>query len=443
MLGISIKRRILLLALSAITLAWLAAAAFTYFDARHELEEMLDAHLTQSAALLLAQSSHEIEEIETEHAPLLHRYARHISFQIWEDGERLLLHSANAPQTPLGTQQQGFSERSIDGERWRVFSAWNESGDLLVQVAERAAVRNAIARNIAGNLLQPLWLALPLLALLLWLAVAHGLRPLHRLTRSIEQQQPGQLEPLQTVNAPIEVMPLIERLNLLFGRIRSLLDNERRFTANAAHELRTPVAAIKAQLQVARAAHEDHERSHALDGAIQGCDRATHLIAQMLTLARLETADTASMTDCPLRALAAQAIADIAPRALDQGVQLELAEGEELSVRGLPALLGVLLRNLLDNAVRYSAPGTLVRVEIARVAGRSSLSVSDNGPGVPAAELERIVEPFYRIPGSTASGSGLGLSIVQRIAAIHEAEFQLQNGPDGRGLQVRVMFRLP
>lgn len=441
--GSSIKRRILLLALAAIALAWLAAAALTYRDARHELRELLDAHLAQSASLLLAQSSHEIEEIETEHAPLLHRYARHISFQVWEEGDKLLLHSANAPPTHLGSREQGYSDRTIDGEGWRVFSAWDESGELLVHVAERVSVRDTIARGITGNLLLPLLLTLPLLALLLWLAVNSGLRPLQRLTQHIEQQRPDQLEPLETARAPREVLPLIERLNNLFERIRSLLANERRFTANAAHELRTPIAAIKAQLQVATGARDDAERDHALDGAIQGCDRATHLIEQLLTLARLESVDTAAMADCALRALASQAIAELAPGALDRGVELELADGEELTVRGLPTLLGVLLRNLLDNAVRHTPAGTTVRVAVTRVDGHACLSVSDDGPGVAPEELDKLGQAFYRLSGTTASGSGLGLSIARRIAQIHGAELQLQAGPGGRGLELRVMFRLP
>ena len=443
MLGTSIKRRILLLALAAIALAWIATAALTYRDARHELRELLDAHLAQSASLLLAQSSHEIEEIETEHAPLLHRYARHISFQVWEDGDKLLLHSVNAPPTHLGLKEQGYSDRVIEGELWRVFSAWSTSGDLLVHVAERVSVRDAIARSITANLLFPLLLTLPLLALLLWLAVNSGLRPLQRLTRQIEQQRPDQLEPLETTAAPREVQPLIQRLDILFERIRNLLDNERRFTANAAHELRTPIAAIKAQLQVAQGARLDSDRDHALNGAIQGCDRATYLIEKLLTLARLESADSAAMSDCPLRELAGRCIAELAPGALDRGVELELEEGEELAVRGLPTLLGVLARNLIDNAIRHTPSGTKVRVAVSRVDAHACLSVCDDGPGVAPDELDKLGQAFYRLSGTTASGSGLGLSIVRRIAQIHNADLRLQAGPGGRGLEVRVLFRLP
>lgn len=443
LLGTSIKRRILLLTLTAIALTWLAAAALTYQDAKRELGDMLDAHLAQAASLLLTQSAHEIDEIETEHTPLLHPYARHITFQVWEDGRDLRLHSTNAPQTPLGTNIQGYSDKVINGKRWRVFSAWDQSGELLIHVAEQAAVRDALARSIAGNLLEPLWLALPLLAILLWLAVSHGLRPMAQLTRSIEDQQPDHLEPLDIASAPTEVLPLIGRLNRLFGRISKLLENERRFTANAAHELRTPVAAIKAQAQVARGAQTEAEREHALAGAILGCDRATHLIEQLLTLARLESIDTGSMTDCRLHALAREVLAEMAPSALDHGVQLELVQGEEINVNGMPTLLSAMLRNLIDNAVRYTPSGTEVCVDISLDHDMPCIRISDNGPGLSPSELEKVSQPFYRVPGSTASGSGLGLSIVQRIAEIHGAEFRLQANPAGHGLQAIIMFRLP
>jgi len=261
----SLKQRLLALALTAITLVWLGAAAFTYLDAREEFDEVLDAHLAQAASLLVVQATHEIDELETEHAPLLHKYARRVAFQVWEKGQQLRLHSANAPQQPLANRERGFSDNTIDGKRWRVFSTWDESGEYLIHVAERTDVREELARDIAGNLLRPMWFSLPLLALLLWIAVLRGLRPLDKLAREVEQREPDNLAALDASTAPREVVPLIERLNRLFVRIEASMQKERRFTADAAHELRTPVAAIKAQAQVARAATGEAERIHALD----------------------------------------------------------------------------------------------------------------------------------------------------------------------------------
>ena len=438
----SLKQRLLVLALTAITLVWLGAAAFTYHNAREEFDEVLDAHLAQAAALLVVQSSHDLDELETEHAPLLHKYARRVAFQVWDKGHQLRLHSANAPQQPLANEERGFSDHTIDGHHWRVFSTWNESAEYLIQVAERADVRDELARGIAGNMLKPLFISLPLLALLLWIAVARGLRPLDKLTREVEQRAPDNLAALDASSAPREVVPLIERLNRLFTRIEASMQKERRFTADAAHELRTPVAAIKAQAQVAKAASSEAERNHALDNAILGCDRAAHLIEQLLTLARIDTLGNDVTEVCQLRAVAAEVIAAIAPAALSQHVRLELTEGAEVEVRCNPVLIRILLRNLIDNAVRHTQPGTSVWVSITNQQGLACLSVNDNGPGIPEAELARVSERFYRPIGTSASGSGLGLSIVNRIAEIHGASLQIAPQISGAGLSVTVVFKL-
>ena len=435
----SLKQRLLLLVLGAVTLVWAGTVAFSYFDARHELNEVLDAHLAQASTLLIAQASPELDDLAGEHTPLLHKYSRNIAFQVWEKGSELKLHSANAPSVPLGQTTQGFSNSLIEGQRWRVFSVWDNSGELLIHVAERQDLREALAREISGNLLLPLWLTLPVLAVLLWLVVAASLRPLVSLTHAVASRQPDNLAPLPC-NAPREVVPLIERLNHLFIRIGKLIENERRFTADAAHELRTPIAAIKAQVQVAQGANTSAERDHALDNALQGCQRATHLITQLLTLARLESSANAVLQPCDLRALATDVMADSAPEAISSGIQLELQEGENCYVQGLPVLLGILLRNVLDNALRYTPAGTLVQVAIFRQGTHVCLQIQDNGGGLSSEELGKITQRFYRPLGSRASGSGLGLSIVQRIADIHQATLQLANTSDGKGLCVTLLF---
>ena len=437
----SLKQRLLVLALAAITLVWLGATAFTYHDAREEFDEVLDAHLAQAAALLVVQATHELDELETEHTPLLHKYARRVAFQVWEKGQQLRLHSANAPQQPLASRERGFSDNIIDGKRWRVFSTWDESGEYLIHVAERSDVREELARDIAGNLMRPLWFSLPLLALLLWIAVMRGLRPLDKLAREVEQREPDNLAALDASTAPREVVPLIERLNRLFTRIEASMQKERRFTADAAHELRTPVAAIKAQAQVARGASGEAERIHALDNAILGCDRAAHLIDQLLTLARVDTLDRSMAEPCRLRDIGAETIAALAPAALETGVQLELLADNDTTVNGNPGLLRVLLRNLIDNSVKHTAPGTTVQVNIADEHGTVCLSVSDNGPGIPEQERARVLERFYRPLGTQASGSGLGLSIVKRIAEVHDATLQMLPVSEGQGLRVTVRFK--
>jgi two-component system sensor histidine kinase QseC len=308
-------------------------------------------------------------------------------------------------------------------------------------VAELTKDRDELARDIAGNLLKPLLFSLPLLAFLLWVAVARSLRPLVRLTSEVEQREPDNLAPLDAGSAPREVVPLIDRLNKLFVRIDASLQKERRFTADAAHELRTPVAGIKAQAQVARGALNEVDRVHALDNAILGCDRAAHLIDQLLTLARIDTLDETGTEPCLLKNIASEVIAAIAPTALSQNVRLELKDGDDVKVRGNPVLLRIMLRNLIDNAVRHTGAGTTVEIKVRQEHGQSCLSVTDNGPGIPEAELERVAERFYRPAGTSASGSGLGLSIVKRIAEIHAASLQLAKAENGTGLSITVVFK--
>lgn len=437
---LSLRQRLLLLVLSATSVVWLGAALLTYHDTREEVNELLDAHLVQIASLLVAQSLHELGEIEPDNTPLIDD-PMHVAFQVWENGQTLRLHSTNIPESPLTTSEKGFSDTLIDGQKWRVFSAWDGSHKFLIHVAELADVRERVANAIASNLLLPLLVSLPLLAFLLWIAVTRGLLPLVKLTREVARREPDNLVPLNTETAPREVVPLIEHLNHLFGRMEVSLLKERRFTADAAHELRTPVAAIKAQAQVAQAATAMEERMHSINNVIQGCDRAARLIDQLLTLARVDALDDSATEQCQLREIASGVIATIAPAALEKGVRIELMEGSEVAVRGNPGLLLIMLRNLIDNAVRHTTSGTVVKVDIANAQGESCLSVSDNGPGIPEEEREKVMERFYRPLGTQASGSGLGLSIVKRIAEVHDATLQMMPVSEGRGLRVMVCFR--
>jgi two-component system sensor histidine kinase QseC len=431
----SLQARLLALALGATAVVWGATVAITWVDAREEIDEVMDAHLAQAAALLIVQLGEEIEDIELEHAPTLHRDARAVAFQIWAHGRRLRLHSANAPSTRLGPRREGFSDRTIDGQRWRVFTAWDRSRDYLVHVGERRELRDALARRVVVGIVAPLLVALPLLALLLWLAVRRGLRPLPQLAGEVGRRQPDSLAPLE-VRAPREVVPLIDQLNRLFGRIAASLERERRFTADAAHELRTPVAAIKAQAQVAQLAADPAPREHALAQVVAAADRAGRLVEQLLQLTRLESGASPAFSACALRPLARDVLAELAPQAIARQVALELDDGPEATVSGVPELLGALLRNLVDNGLRHGA--TRVRVRIAPSPGGATLAVVDDGPGIPAAERDAVLQRFHRLPTAGAGGSGLGLSIAQRIADIHGARLELSAGDGGRGLRVAV-----
>ena len=433
----SLKRRLLVALLAAVALVWLATAIYSYFDTRHEINRLLDAHLAQSASMIVAQVGNELEEIDLEHAPALDERARRVAFQIWERGDVLRLHSANAPQERLSPREEGFSRVTIGGKGWRVFSTWDAKRRFLVQVGERDEARGEIAASVARNLLVPLAFALPALGLFAWLSIARALKPLRALGQQVEAREPDNLGALAAEDAPAEVVPLVRSLDALFGRVGRLIERERRLTADAAHELRTPLAALKVQAQVALGAAEDDARRRALENVVAGCDRGARVVEQLLTLARLESDQPRQRPEpCDLRTLARQTIAELAPAALARKVEIELAEGGPVPIEGYPELVAVLLRNLVDNAVRYGPAGGTVRVE----ATGASITVTDEGPGIPPQERDKVGQRFYRILGSEASGSGLGLSIVQRITAIHGAKLALGEGPDGKGLRATVAF---
>jgi len=286
---------------------------------------------------------------------------------------------------------------------------------------------------------------LPLLALLLWWAVRQGLAPLRQLSQVLRQRQPQALEPVVLADMPSEIKPLVESLNALFERIDAMVASERRFTADAAHELRTPIAAIRAQAQVALGAGTDTaQRDHALQVTLAGCDRATRLVEQLLTLARLETNPNASSTTAKatdVTAVARRVAADLAPAALARHQTLELDAHAPCPITGDEMLVSVLVRNLIDNALRYSPSGARIQVGVANEPGQTVLRVEDSGPGMTTEEMARLGERFYRVLGNDQPGSGLGWSIAKRIAEASGAQVQVGRSDLLGGLSVTVRWR--
>jgi two-component system, OmpR family, sensor histidine kinase QseC len=440
----SLQGRLLALVLGAVVAAWLAAAQLTYLDTRHELDELLDAHLAQGAALLIAQQVPTgDDEDHGEHgeadAPALHRYAPRVAFQVWHEG-RLVRRSANVPVAPMSPETRGFATLPLGDELWRVFGARGAEHDVQVFVGERIGSRESILRAVMRGMLGPMLATLPVLALALWWAVRRGLLPLRRLRQAVAEREPRSLQPIALDAAPAEIEPVVQALNQLFERIAALLDSERRFTADAAHELRTPIAAIRAQAQVALGSADEVSRRHALRSTLDGCDRAVHLVEQLLTLSRLEAAPGDDSAPVDLAALTRQVAADLAPRALDKRQTLELDADTPCAVRGAGALVGVLLRNLLDNAIRYSPAGATVRASVQLKDGAATLEVHDSGPGLDETQRARLGERFFRVLGSEQSGSGLGWSIVQRIAAAQGAKVETGRSAALGGLAVTVTW---
>jgi len=289
----------------------------------------------------------------------------------------------------------------------------------------------------------PLLVALPVLALLIWLTIARGLAPLDRVAAAVERRSPALLEPLSESALPREVQPLVGALNGLLGRLSQALAAQRSFIADAAHELRTPLTAVHLQAQLAERATTDAERRAALADLKGGLERATRLVEQLLTLAREEpgVADRPPAT-VDLPALAREVVADLAPLAAAKRIDLGLNADSRVQVRGDAEALATLLSNLVDNALRYTPEGGRVDVGVAIDTGRPVLSVRDSGPGIPEADRERVFDRFVRgsVAAGAVRGSGLGLSIVKRIAERHGAAIAVGPGLNGAGAGISVRF---
>lgn len=445
----SLQARLLMSVLGLVTVVWLGAALLTWYDARHELDELLDGHLAQAAALLVVQQSKTAGDDDdgVADAPSLHKYAPQVAFQVFHEGH-LVSRSVNAGTHPMSTTTRGFATVQLaDGAQWRVFGARGAEKDVQVFVGERTASRGSILWAVLRSLLLPLMLALPVLALAGWWAVRRELAPLRQLSQLLGVRRPQALEPVVLADMPSEMKPLVQALNELFERIERMVASERRFTADAAHELRTPIAGIRTQVQVAMGAGNDTaQHDHALQATLAGCDRATRLVEQLLTLARLEAAsENNALPTGPvdLSAITRRVAAELAPTALLHEQTLELDAAAACPLAGNEMLVGVLVRNLIDNALRYSPSGARIQIEVTTASGQSTLRVQDSGPGMTEQEMARLGERFYRVLGHGQTGSGLGWSIVKRIAQASGAQVQVGRSELLGGLSVLVKWPAP
>jgi two-component system sensor histidine kinase QseC len=438
----SLRLRLLILLFVGLGVAWLVAAWFTHAESRKEIDRLFDAQLAQSAQVLLGTTRHELHErMESgdDEIPNSHEYEQKLAFQIWDNSD-LLLRSSTAPANVMASNKEGYSDTMINSEPWRVITRWDVRHEFMIQVAEPMAARESLARHITLKLLIPSFIALPTIALLIWFGVGAGLKPLQQLSREVKQRTANRLEPVAMDGVPEEVAPLTQALNDLFSRLQQAFEGERRFTADAAHELRTPLAALRIQAQVALRSTDDSERHVALQNVLRGVDRSSRLVEQLLTLARVDPETIAiNFKKVDLYVLALAAIADLAPLANVKQIKLTLEEGMSLSVLGDDNLLRLLLRNLLDNAIRYTPVGGRVTVTLHNIEG-GAIDVKDSGSGIPSTEREKVLERFYRITGNGEEGSGLGLSIVRRISELHGTRLELKDNEECMGLLVRVTW---
>jgi two-component system OmpR family sensor kinase len=430
----SLRARLLASLLGGVVLIGAAGGWVVYRNALAEADAFFDYHLRQTALILRDQPVEYL--LSQQLAPANATYD--FVVQVWTlDGARVYL---SRPHTDLPEATTlGFSTVATSEGRWRVYGA--QALTRVVQVAQPMSVRSRRAAELALRTLAPFALLLPLLALFIWLAVGHALKPLARLTGLVKARRELLLEPLPPTPLPEEVRPLVAALNELLARLNAARERERAFMADAAHELRTPLTALSLQLGTLARAGSEAERAAAMKELGEGVQRAIRLVEQLLALAREAPRQSPPHTQVALEPLAREIVAELVPLADARHVDLGLSAAQPLTVSGDPDALRTLLRNLVDNAVRYSGEGGRVDVAVeADGAGRARLVVSDRGPGIPPQERTRVFDRFYRRAGSGAPGSGLGLAIVKAIADAHGATLDLGDGPEGRGLKVVVTF---
>ncbi|KTD10782.1 sensory histidine kinase in two-component regulatory system with QseB [Legionella gratiana] len=371
-------------------------------------------------------------------------YLDKFNFQVWTNGGKLLLHSSTAPKIPLASEIDGFSDKKISNQDWRVFTTYNDKAGIRTVLAERYDTRNELGHRIAQDDLYIMLLTFPLSGLLIWIIIGRGLDSLDKVAEEVANRAPTHLEPVDLHEIPEEIKPVIDELNKLFFRLKEGFEREKRFAADAAHELRTPLAALKTQAQVALHSNDIEEKNQALQKLIASVNRSTHIVQQLLTMSRLvpEATHMDEKDEVNLSRLTREILAMLAPAAVEKQIDLEFESNtENLIVYGNSTALGILIRNLVDNSIRYCNEHGRILVRLSKLQNEVMLEVSDNGPGIPAELQSRVFERFFRVLGNKSPGSGLGLAIVQQIAELHGGRLLLDTPKEGTGLIVR--FFLP
>jgi two-component system, OmpR family, sensor histidine kinase QseC len=440
----SLQRRLLLYLLLCAPLVWGFAMWVSVDRARHEVNELFDTEMIRLARQVQATlgvsqggAGTTVPPAPTEgSADAGEADVRDLAIAVWDRSGRLLLSDREGVQLPRRADASGFVDVELSSEPWRVYYLQSFAGDWLVAAGQKAYERDELVFDLTASQLAPWLLVLPVLLGAMTWAVRRALAPVHQLTDELRGRGPNDLQPVLPDHAPAELKPLLGAMNGLFERIDTMLARERRFTADAAHELRTPLAVLRAQWDVVRRSASAEERAAAEAKLGSGLDRMDRLVTQMLALSRLESsAAVARSQELPWPAIVEQVISDCLPLAERRHIELACdwpAPGVyALPLLGDAELMMVLLRNLLDNALRYAPADTTVSLRFEA----EQLSVENAGEPLTGEQLARLGERFHRAEGQQESGSGLGLSIVQRIAALHRLRVSFGAGTDGRGFR--------
>jgi two-component system OmpR family sensor kinase len=428
---ISIRRRLLGSILSVLAIVIVVLAVAMFFSVRREMDELYDQTMEQ-VALAIARTGINDELNLDSTLPSRGRFTGEDEFliQIWRDGA--LVYSSHPPVNFALQKEEGAGSGYYAGRRWHYYKLTTPRG--IIQISQNLHKRHGVIREIYNVLLWPILIQFPILAVLIWLSLGYGFAFLSRLSRLIERRSASYLEPISRRGVPVEVLPLVDPINELLGRLRAAFQSQRHFTADAAHELRTPLTAVQLQLDVLRRATSEDERKDAQAGLEKAAARLARLINQLLELARQEPETLSRPFEAvDLGFVLAESVEHLRSLAQAREITLSLAASPSLRVRGSAEQLGTLFGNLINNAILYTPRGGKVDV-LARDAGETLIvEVNDTGIGIDEKDRLRIFDRFFRIGRSDAPGSGLGLSIVKAIADLHDIAIEVRNGNQGVG----------
>lgn len=435
----SLRARLFVILVATTGLIWLAATSWIYLGTKAELERVLDTRLQEAARMVSSlvregDGSAQAAIGATPHvAAAAGGYERQLSCQIWSLGGRLVAASSSAPAERLASHDAGFSDSTIEDELWRVYAIEDAAKGVRVLVGDRLGLRDRLVQDLVFGLVAPTLLMLPLFAGLIWFSVGRGLLPLRHVAADLQARAADDLRPVHAKSVD-EIRPVTDALNGLFGRLEEARRHEREFTTFAAHELRTPLAGIRTQAQIAQAAETQEMRRSALDKILQGVDRTARLVSQLLALARLDAADA---NERPQRINVGQLLREIDKSRQQAGLTVEIDGAlDSFTSSADPDILRLALRNLHENACAHSPPGGMI---VWFLVGDDRIAIEDEGPGIPPDEIDLVCQRFYRGRTSQSFGSGLGLAIVEVSLARLGGALALENRPLGRGLRATIL----
>jgi len=438
----SIHRYLLVSLILALSAGSLLITGFTYVHAAEEIDELYDRNMMEIAATLKSQmdalklGNTHVKSVIGPSLSMNLKEEQDYLIQIWNQYQEPVYISHKKMTFPY-QDAPGLRMVEINGQRWRTYGM-NDAG-FTIQISQPEHARKLFVREMAQSLLYPLLGLIPLVGTLIWLAVGRSLRPLNEISQAIMKRSATSLEPISEANIPLEVKPLVQELNELLVRLNASLEAQRRFTADAAHELRTPLTVLQLQLDNLRRTTTETGRLKHADKLQEGIDRATNVVRQMLTLARVEpNAAEPAIVPIHLDGLVQEVVAHHAAEAVEKNIDLGVLRIEPVMLHGSAENLRLLIENLVGNALRYTQAGGKINVSVYRHVSNAVLEVQDNGVGVPEAERERIFERFYRVLGNDTEGSGLGLSIAKNVVDQHHGIIEVKDGIEGKGLNFIV-----